>query len=327
MRPCVGVLAAAASAALLWGAPSPAQSREVEALHARGNALRAEHRDAAALEVFRGLWTRTQEPRALARMALAEAALAHWVDAEAHLNEALEHGTDAWIRQNRGPLQEQRRLIASHVGALDVRCAVRGAEVWINAARAGVLPSSRPLRVQAGQVTFDVRAPGYESVRRTVQITPGEQPTRAEVTLLRANDEPGGRAGAGEHVAPAPRSGGSPLTTLGVVSLVGAGIGIGVGAVGVVVRNDHVATFRDNHCLLEPYADAVLTRASGCRNEYALGNTWEAVSLAGFVAGGVLAVTGVVLLVVAPRRRDESPTAFRCGAGPGAVGISCGGAF
>ncbi len=94
-----------------------------------------------------------------------------------------------------------------------------------------------------------------------------------------------------------------------------------------MVRNDHVATFRDNHCLLEPYADAVQTRASGCRNEYALGNTWEAVSLAGFVAGGVLAVTGVVLLVVAPRRRDESPTAFRCGAGPGAVGISCGGAF
>jgi len=49
----------------------PTQS--VEAEHQRGMALFREHRDAEAREVFRALAARTNEPRALARLAATEA--------------------------------------------------------------------------------------------------------------------------------------------------------------------------------------------------------------------------------------------------------------
>jgi len=301
--------------------PARGQARDVEAQHTRGNALRAGHRDAEALVVFRELWSRTHEPRALARMALAEAALGRWVEAEAHLDEALGHGTDGWIRQNRASLAQQRRLIGEHVGGLDVRCDVDSAEVWINAARVATLPAERPLRVPAGRVTFDVRAAGYEDLRRTIQVVPGGEATRAEVALTRAT------ATTSADGARAPLATGGPWVVVGIASLAGGAVGLGVGVAALVVRNGHVASFRDHGCLLDLYSDVVQTRSAGCRSEYDAGTSWEPVITAGFVAGGVLAVAGAVMLLAAPRRVRESPTAFGCGPGVATPGVFCEGRF
>ena len=81
-----------------------AQPEPLESRYQRGVALRAERRDADALAVFRAIYAETRAPRALAQVALAEAALGEWIDAETHLAEATCAVEDAWIRRNRAAL-------------------------------------------------------------------------------------------------------------------------------------------------------------------------------------------------------------------------------
>ena len=42
---------------------------------------------------------------------------------------------------------------------------------------------------------------------------------------------------------------------------------------------------------------------------------------------GLLSITGIVLLLVAPEVHVASNTALACGAGPGDVGVQCSGTF
>jgi len=67
--------------------------RDDDALYAQGAVLRAQHRDEEALALYRQLHERTQAPRALAQVALAEGAIGRWVDAESHLVEAAASAT------------------------------------------------------------------------------------------------------------------------------------------------------------------------------------------------------------------------------------------
>ena len=101
-------------ALLVAPAAASTQELDIEAEHRRGVALREEHRDAEALEVFRALYERTQEARALARMALAEAALGAWDVAEEHLRAAMRDHRDRWVHHNRRGLREQLEIIRAH---------------------------------------------------------------------------------------------------------------------------------------------------------------------------------------------------------------------
>ena len=88
-------LAAPLSAPRAFAQDAPEDPREVE-----GRSLRAQGRDAEALALFRDAYGRTGSMRTLARLALAEAALGRWSDAEAHLVEALA-SSDPWVSANR----------------------------------------------------------------------------------------------------------------------------------------------------------------------------------------------------------------------------------
>jgi hypothetical protein len=72
--------------------------------------------------------------------------------------------------------------IESHLGRLEVRTNVAGAELWISATREGTLPLAAPLRVVTGEVPIELRAPGYVTATRTVRITAGQLATET-VTL------------------------------------------------------------------------------------------------------------------------------------------------
>jgi hypothetical protein len=162
------VLVVVPEPALAGGPPDPA-----EALTRHGVELRRQRRDREALEDFRRAYELSKSPRTLAQIALAEQALGRWVDAERDLERALGATDDPWIEKNRETLRSGLATIASRLASLEVTADVPGAELWVNGVRAAELPLPSPLRVEAGTLVLDVRAPGYAPVRRETSAEPG----------------------------------------------------------------------------------------------------------------------------------------------------------
>ena len=139
-----------------------AQTDAAGAALREGVELRARGQDEAALAAFRRSWEIAPGPRARAQMALAEQALGRWIQAEQHLQEALVAEADPWIRRHRAALRAALEVIGEHLGGLDVRGGVPGAEVRVEGRARGTLPLVLPLRVPVGTVVLEVRAPGQE---------------------------------------------------------------------------------------------------------------------------------------------------------------------
>lgn len=302
---------------------------DIEAQHQQGNRLREQRRDAEARAIFQQLWERTREPRALARLGLAEQALREYASAEAHLAQALASSSDPWIAQNAsvlaGSLQQVRA--AQGVSLLLVDCNVPGAEVFLNGVRVGT--TGAPVRTSPGAVSFQVRAPGHTPESRTVTLSPG-MTAHESVTLAAtpATTPPNVTA------APTPRatppavmeptrpppaaSGRSTMRTLAWVSAGTAVALLGVGVVGYVV-GDGAATRWNDNSLCQPPTGA--TREEACGSERTTAETMSVVTVVGFVGAGVLGAASAVLFAVSPSR--PARTAMTCGAGPGTAGVSC----
>jgi hypothetical protein len=134
-----------------------------------GIALRREHRDEEALAEFRRAYAIAATPRALAQVALAEAAVAQWSNAEADLLRAL-GSDDPWIERQRGVLRIALTEIDGHLGTLEV-VGPEGAELWIDGALTLRLP--RPiLRVPAKHIVVELRAVGFQAARRDIYLMP-----------------------------------------------------------------------------------------------------------------------------------------------------------
>jgi hypothetical protein len=152
------------------GAPNASASADAEALIDRGFELRQKGDDQAALVQFQDAYALSKSARALAQIALAEQALGHWADAEAHLAWALQQTDAPWITKNRALLEPALTEIQGHVGSLELTGGVVGAQVFLNGALAGTFPLQAPIRVPAGNVALEVHAPGYLPVVRTVIV-------------------------------------------------------------------------------------------------------------------------------------------------------------
>lgn len=163
--------------------PSPAVDGEVEALLRRGVEQRSAGQDAEALETFRAARARSTAPRVTAQLALALQANGRWVEAEAQMELALRATEDPWVTRHRAVLEEARREIARHVGALFVGGNVDGAEVRVDGAGVASLPMREPVRVTAGSAVLEVRAAGYAPVSRRIDVRP-RAITREVVRLL-----------------------------------------------------------------------------------------------------------------------------------------------
>lgn len=255
-------LALLAPAAAAQQACTPQEREHAAALEAAGNADRTSSQDAAALRRFEAAYGLCRHPRALARIALAEAALERWACAAEHLQAALDVAGDAWIEENRAGLLEDLRHIR---------------ERQPPGGRCTAAPLARP------EGTAPPRPP------------PAPQA-----------DGPGGLQ-----------------RVLGGVSAGLAVVGLGVGAVGWGLREQRAGDFNAN-----TRCDGVVAQAAydACAAERDAVFDMEAVQIVGFVAAGVFGAAAAVLFVTAPSRGREAPTAvsWRCGVGPGAVGLECG---
>lgn len=320
-----------------------AQRDPFEARFEQGRSLRRDHRDAEALTVFQQIYDEGHQSRALAQVGLAEAALGRWADAESHITQALAQ-PDAWVTQNRSggvALEQQLQRIATHLGSLEVVCDAPGATVWIGDRRMAALPLSRPLRIEVGRVTFEVRAEGFTTSQRVADVVAGGL-ARETVTLSRtlavtiatsSNNTitlPGSGASATSGAtrstttpADATTDSGSTLRTLAWVSAGGALLFLAGGGASYAVASSAAERWNDDSQCLRPG----FTREQTCGADQSTANTMTALEVVGFIGGAALAATSAVLFVVSRPRERERATALTCGVGVGALGVSCGARF
>ncbi|MBX7194177.1 MAG: tetratricopeptide repeat protein [Sandaracinaceae bacterium] len=317
------------SLVLAWPLELAAQRRAD--LVEQGISLREQGRDAEALVLFEQAYAQTSSPRALAQIALAEQALGRFVEAEAHLADALAQSTDAFIRRNRAHLEGALEEIRLRVGDLEVVGGRPGAEVILGGVAVGVLPLDAPVRVVAGSVAVEVRAPGFERFIDTVQVRGGGSTTvRAELVPLAGTRVPPREEEREREVAieePPATSAPGPTPPSWVlptgIALAGAGVvGLGLGAGLMVVREDR-AQQRLTCSDTDP----------DCRAAYGAGVDAEAGGIASFVVGGALLAGGGAVLVLGltgalgsePSETDDHAVAVRCA--PGGLSLVCQGHF
>ncbi|MEM9195385.1 MAG: tetratricopeptide repeat protein [Myxococcota bacterium] len=160
---------------LVLAFPSGADAQDAAALIEEGVVLREQGNDEAALAKFEAAYAVDESAHALGQIALAEQALGRWIDAEAHLREALEDQADPWVRRNRRPLEDALRAIGQRLATVELEANVEVGEVYVNGELRHRLPLSAPLRVVAGDAMIEIRAEGYLPMRRTVTTRGGQR--------------------------------------------------------------------------------------------------------------------------------------------------------
>lgn len=151
---------------------STVHAQSPELLIQEGLEMRRQHRDADALERFEAAYRIGQSGQALAQIALAEQALGRFAAAEVHMQSAVSM-QDPWIASRRPQLQQALTQIQAQLGTVQVANGPPGAVVYVNGEARGTLPDAANLRVRAGSVVIEVRAEGYVTVQRSVQVQAG----------------------------------------------------------------------------------------------------------------------------------------------------------
>jgi hypothetical protein len=317
--------------------------RRLEAEHRAALALLASEQNEAAYQAFRQLYERTREPRALWRMATAEAALQRWLDAEAHMSLALGSTGDEWVQRERQGLEQTLREVRSRVGRLTVRCAQPGAMITV----AGQVVSDFPARVIAGDVEVRVAARGF--VERTVTVpVPGNasEPAIREVELTPEAPAPAPPAPpvavvvpppvvapSTAPVVPAPIRAPARSSAASAVAITGfalGGLGVATGIIGLVMRNDAANTFNNVNNQSCWSDGGVAQGGPTCTDSLRSMEAGQAVSIAGFVTGGVL-LTGAAILWATRAASGDTRSTARARvyptSGPGLIGAGVGGVW
>jgi len=148
--------------------------RQVDVIIKKAVALRRQGKDRQALSELQRAAAIASPPRLSAQTGLAEQALGLWVASDKHLRDALDHdGDDPWVRKNRRPLEQSLSAVDGHLGTLDVWGDPEGALVLVDGDPVGKLPLEAPLRVPAETIDLAVRARGFVSLARKLDVAPG----------------------------------------------------------------------------------------------------------------------------------------------------------
>lgn len=320
----LGFAACTAHAGRAIAAPDDA---DAETLIDRGIELREHGKDDDALAVFKKALAKTASPRARAQVALAEQALGLWVSAESDLLLALAADTDAWIAKNRSALEGALGVVRRHLGSLEVR-GTDGAEVVLDGVRLGALPAAAPFRVEAGKRTLELRARGFHATARSIEVPAGG--VARETVALVAQSAPSAAAdGAPNGGAPGAARDADPGRGQRLIGWVFAGTGgvlLITGAVGFFVRKGIVDDY-NTQC---PGLGAL--QPADCDDKVASARTWQTVSIASLVAGGIFGLGGLTLVLTAPRRDATAATGgVRVACAPSSVlgggSLTCAGSF
>ncbi len=283
----------------------PEPSAEAEAHVAHGLELRRQRRDEEALVEFRAGYALQRSGRVLAQIALAEDAVGLWVEAERDLEEVLSERGNAWVEKRRGALVEELRVVRMHLADLALEVVPAGAEVWLNGAEARRRPDTGAFRVVSGRVLIEVKAPGFETARRVLELPPG---ARSRETIALAEAPPARSPSA--IVVPSPAGASRPMPAaapdmhtqmsvpriLAFTSFALAGAAVAIGTVGAVERTVRRNEYNDNRrCDQGGVPRSV--QCAGVADEFARFTT---VMTSGYVTAGAAALMGGVLAFAFP---------------------------
>lgn len=168
---------------------------------------------------------------------------------------------------NRADAEASLRALERLLGTIVIRTNAEGARVWIGDSEVGAAPGE--LRVSSGHQVLELRAPGYESIRREIDVV-----ARARLEL----DLPMAPLSDYHGIDPAVFIG----TTVAAVVVLGVGIGIGTAA--LVGSNDAGACVDRVGCSID-----VTTTRRTLRDE----------ALAADVLYGTAGAIGIAALVLA----------------------------
>lgn len=170
---------------------------------------------------------------------------------------------------------------------------------------------ARPTNV--GPVTVTARLGGATRWERVVTVAPGRTET-VRVELPRTEAPPPGSPLAPPRV---PRVA-DPGRSRRIAGLATGGAGLALVA-GAAVAG---AVFQSVSGDYERRRCEFIRAEPDCEGLYGRLEVLNGLQWGGYLVGGTLAVTGVVLFFTAPRA-PRAERAFNCGVGPGAVGVSC----
>lgn len=318
----------------LFAGPTKAHGQEVEQLIEAGVDLREQGKDRAALAKFREAFVLSKSSQALAQIALAEQALGRWVDAEAHLREALSTKSNRWVNKRRPLLTRALASIQGRLARLSVEASVEGAEISVNGKSVGHHPMAAPVYVIAGSTVIEVSAEGYWSLSRKVELGGGARakesfslvPKPVEAAAPPSPAPQFSEAAPVVVAEPGPEPG-PDLLPAGIVAAGGAAVAAGAGIAFLLVRNGHIDEYNDDSVCLA----GGRTRDENCGASLDSANDAETVMVASFVGAGVLAATAVVLFLLDGGGGESAPSVaavnsgpvMGCGAGPGDFGLGC----
>lgn len=307
-----------------WAQAAEPYGPEEEVLIRRGIEYRKTMDDLAARAEFQKAYDLTHSPRAAAQLGLAEFALGRWEDAEAHVGEALRSPKDPFIQKYRAQLDESLATIKNHIARVEVIGDPAGAEVLVNGRVAGRLPMTTPASVSAGQVEVELRAPGYRSGSRTLNLS-GGQYQRLVIRLEKELPPPQvqvGQDGAPKPTRASPKDEGTPendgagagspaggpsvhkIAKWTALGLAGAALATGVVASVVYKRNkDWFDSAHDMGCFdnggkaVDRAGLATVPDCQDALDTYGTAKTW---TIVGFAGAGVFAATWAVLALTEP---------------------------
>jgi hypothetical protein len=251
------------------------------------------------------------------------------------------------VAKNRATLDETLGTIQAHLGRVEVLGDPEGAEVWVGGRAVGKLPLSEPVRVSAGEVDVELRAPGYVSAQRTLTIIGGQyqrlvlhlsKEASAEPSVASTKPTPNEGAAAASGTTPvltttAPAEEPSQLRTAIKWSAAGmAGLGLAVGVTFAILHANNVSKFdsytpacADNNgkAVLQSNGMAA-PQCQGALDAYRSDTTW---SIIGFAGAGAFAVTWLVLQLTEgpshPAAVDHAMAAPLCVPSSSGIGLAC----
>lgn len=336
------------------------QTVEAEALIRKGLDLRHQGHDAQAVPYLENAYKLSRTPRTAAQLGLVSMALGYWVDAERYLDEALGDPDNPWVATNRHTLEAARGRVRGFVGDLTITGDPDGAEVLVNGKLIGHLPLAKPVHIGKGVVEVALRAPGYSQASKTVTVE-GAGKNSLSMVLVRdptATIPTGAGSGAStpikvaEHETPQAgvrpmvvrvpeaREGPTPtrrsaLRPFAWGTAVGSLGGLTLGIVETFAARDKLNSFNTHTSasptdptmrVLDCTTNQLTPDCKTIRDTYSAAKT---IAVVGYVVGGALAVTSVVLFVVSSATQNDNSgrsttvSSFGCAPMLATAGATC----
>ena len=225
--------------------------------------------------------------------------------------------------------REQAALLEPRLSRLSVEvpqeAQIPGLEVRVDGApiTQGAWGVATP--IDPGSHGVEARAPGYETWSSSIDVTGETQQVKVQIPLLTKKPDAGPASGPATPLRVHVDDSGSPIRTLGWV---GVGVGaasLGLGAVFLVQKGSKVDE-RDAavaQCPTLTNCGTVIDEKISTLNSEV--RTADTIATAGFIAGGVLVAGGIAAVILAPKARANTESAWLLPAvSPQVLGLSGG---